>query len=301
MLFSSIINKKLINIDLKSRTREDALRELILPLKDLGYDADIEKMFKMVMEREAVATTYTGKGVAIPHARIEGLKDFYVLIGRSAKGVNYVEETGEKANLIFMVLSEKTKNRIMLQALSSIAKLMKNDKVKKDILSVRTAAGMIEIIEKTNIKLKEALTNSDIMEPPSITLSPDMTIKEAVIVFFKHNVMCLPVVDSDNNLLGEIHESDIVGIGLPKYMNLLSNLSFLKDFEPFEEFFKKEDVIKVGNVFSKKSHAVAPDSSIVEAAFILAAKKTERVFVVDSGKLLGSITARDIIIKILQI
>ncbi|MCK5161331.1 MAG: PTS sugar transporter subunit IIA, partial [Candidatus Aureabacteria bacterium] len=146
MLFSSIINKKLINIDLKSRTREDALRELILPLKDLGYDADIEKMFKMVMEREAVATTYTGKGVAIPHARIEGLKDFYVLIGRSAKGVNYVEETGEKANLVFMVLSEKTKNRIMLQALSSIAKLMKNDKVKKDILSVRTAAGMIEII-----------------------------------------------------------------------------------------------------------------------------------------------------------
>ena len=58
---------------------------------------------------------------------------------------------------------------------------------------------------------------------------------------------------------------------------------------------------KVENIFSKKPHTVAPDSSIVEAAFILAAKKTERVFVVDNGKLLGSITARDIIIKILQI
>ncbi|MDD5643822.1 MAG: PTS sugar transporter subunit IIA [bacterium] len=301
MLFSSLINKKLVNLDLKSCDKQSAVKEMVLPLKEFGYDDDVENIVNMVMEREKIAPTYLGEGIAIPHARIDGLKDFYIIIGRSAEGIDYKSEKGFKVNLIFLILSGKTKNKIMLQTLAAVAKLVKNKENREKILKAGDPAELIEFIENSGIKVKEALTNSDIMEPPLVFFNPEMTIKEAAIVFLKNNMMCAPVVDGDNMLIGEVRESDIVEIGLPKYMNHLSNLSFLKDFEPFEEFFKKEDIIRVKDIIRKDPQTVAPDTSIVEAAFLLVKKKTERIFVVNNGKLIGSITARDIITKVLQI
>ena len=301
MLFSSLINEKLVNLDLKSGDKQSVIKELVLPLKEFGYDDNVENIVNMVIEREKIAPTYLGEGVAIPHARIDGLKDFYIIIGRSLKGVSYHAGKECKANLIFLILSGKTKNKIMLQTLVAIAKLVKEKDVKEKILKAGEPSDLIKIIENTGINVKEALTNSDIMEPPLVFFYPDMTIKEAAVIFFKSNMMCAPVVDENNMLIGEVHESDIVEVGLPKYMNHLSNLSFLKDFEPFEEFFKKEDIIRIKDIAGKNPQTVAPDTSIVETAFLLVKKKTERVFVVNNGKLIGSITARDIISKVLQI
>lgn len=301
MLFSSLINEKLVNLDLKSGDKQSAIKELVLPLKEFGYDDNVENIVDMVMDREKIATTYLGEGVAIPHARIDGLKDFYIIIGRSAGGIDYHPEKGHKASLVFLILSGKTKNKIMLQTLAAIAKLVKDRDVKEKLLKENEPSELIKIIENTGIKVKEALTNSDIMEPPLVFFHPDMTIKEAAVIFFKNNMMCAPVVDEDNMLIGEVHESDIIEVGLPKYMNHLSNLAFLKDFEPFEEFFKKEDIIRIKDIARKNPQTVAPDTSIVETAFLLVKKKTERVFVVNNGKLIGYITARDIITKVLQI
>ena len=55
--------------DLRSTTKEEAIREIIRSVQDAGYltDIDTQTLTNSFMEREALGSTGIGKGLAIPH------------------------------------------------------------------------------------------------------------------------------------------------------------------------------------------------------------------------------------------
>jgi len=72
------------------------------------------------------------------------------------------------------------------------------------------------------------------------------------------------------------------------------------DIEPFEELLKKEDKIKVKQLYTTDHEVVSRNTKIVEVAAMMLFKDLRRVFVADGEKLVGILLRKDIVQMIIR-
>jgi mannitol/fructose-specific phosphotransferase system IIA component (Ntr-type) len=89
---------------LAAKTRLGALREMCEVAADVVGNAP-ERLLRLVSERERVLASGWENGLAIPHARVNGLTRPLVVVGKSAGGVDFDARDGKPAKLIIMILT----------------------------------------------------------------------------------------------------------------------------------------------------------------------------------------------------
>jgi PTS system nitrogen regulatory IIA component len=90
-------------LDLRSRRRDGALGELCAFALRTRVVRSSEPVLEILRIRERIGSTALGKGVAIPHARSLAVAHSAVLIGRSARGVDW--EADEPVRLVVLALA----------------------------------------------------------------------------------------------------------------------------------------------------------------------------------------------------
>jgi len=142
---SSLIQEKYIELDLKGDDKETLLGELVSVISKSGKVKSKKACLDALMEREGMGSTAIGNGVAIPHAKIDGLKGPILVFGRSAHGVDFNSLDGETTHIFFMFLAPKEDVGVHLKTLAKISHLIKDKftvglfkkaKDKKEILKV---------------------------------------------------------------------------------------------------------------------------------------------------------------------
>jgi CBS domain-containing protein len=130
----------------------------------------------------------------------------------------------------------------------------------------------------------------EVMIPDLTSVSADTPIKEVVKIMSRQRMVGLPVVDSDQNVIGIITESDITKASLPGYYKELQNPSFIPDFDQFFKQTKKIAHLQVKEFMATTVYSVEEDTSRTEAANLLFRKHLRIVPVVREGKLVGVLT-----------
>ncbi|MBW2652636.1 MAG: PTS sugar transporter subunit IIA, partial [Deltaproteobacteria bacterium] len=77
------IQKDLVNLNLLSKKKEDAIREIAQLMQNTREVVDFESFLEDVFERERLGTTGIGDEIAIPHARTDAVNQLIIAIGRS--------------------------------------------------------------------------------------------------------------------------------------------------------------------------------------------------------------------------
>lgn len=77
-------------------------------------------------EREQLGPTGFGHGVAIPHAKIEGLKRIYGLFARLSEPVDYKAIDNRPVDLVFLLLSPPDAGAEHLKALAAISRVTRD-------------------------------------------------------------------------------------------------------------------------------------------------------------------------------
>ena len=77
-------------------------------------------------EREQLGSTGFGQGVAIPHAKIDGLTGIYGLFARLSEPVDYKAIDGRPVDLVFLLLSPPDAGAEHLKALASISRVTRD-------------------------------------------------------------------------------------------------------------------------------------------------------------------------------
>jgi PTS system nitrogen regulatory IIA component len=295
---ASILSEKFIIIGARVSSIEEAIDLLVHTIADkYSFRESRENVIKAVLEREAQGGTVFPTGIAIPHARLEEFNDVVVGICIPEKPI-IVDEIPVK--MVALVVTSKTTPKLYLNVLAALLQISQDEKVFNEIISAEDPDRIIEIIGKYGIQIKKELIVADIMEKDYPTVAPKSTLKEVIDIFIGKRILCCPVVDN-GKLVGEISVIEIIKTGLPKYITLLENLSFLKTIEPFEDLLKNEDKIKVSSVMRKAEITMKPDSSIIELAFEIVQNRVSCFPVVENGnKYLGVVTVGDILAKILR-
>ena len=152
MKLSDILVTGALVPQLEAATRDDAVRELVKALADAGAvaKAKTDQVTKAVLKREAQATTGIGKGVALPHARLDFIKKPVGVIGRSSDGIDFKSLDSKPVHSVILMLSNAADTDMHLEAMETIFKHVQRDMFRKFLLQSETEDAMIDLIREAD-------------------------------------------------------------------------------------------------------------------------------------------------------
>jgi len=146
MRLTEILKPANIKVPLSSKTKSEAIGELVQVLAVSGDIADAKKVLDAVLEREATRTTGIGNGLAIPHGKCTGTKDLVMAIGKAAEPIDFQAIDGRPVTLIWLLGSPPDKTGQHIHALARISRLMTIDKFRQSVAGAQTAQELYDLI-----------------------------------------------------------------------------------------------------------------------------------------------------------
>ena len=149
MKLSNLMREDLICLNMKAEKKEEVLDGMVDLLVKMREITDRPKFLKAIIEREKLASTGVGEGVAIPHARTEAAKGMVVVFARSEKGVDFESLDKEPVHLIFMIAAPEKAVTPYLKALARISRLLGDKPFRESLRKVDSPREVMEIIRAT--------------------------------------------------------------------------------------------------------------------------------------------------------
>ncbi len=146
MRLADILNAQRVTVNLAAQDKHGALEALArLFVRDDARlsAASITKVFE---EREALASTGVGSGVAIPHGRLPDVASLVAAVGICKPGVEFEAIDGRPAHILVAVLGPERQTGDHLKALARFSRLLRDERVRARLLEARDDADALEIL-----------------------------------------------------------------------------------------------------------------------------------------------------------
>ena len=124
-------------------------RSLLQQLANLAahrLNVDASQIHASITEREQLGSTGFGHGVAIPHGKIEGLKQIYGLFVGLAEPVDYKAIDSRPVDLVFLLLSPLDAGADHLKALAAISRVTRNAAVLEKMRGARSRDALVAVL-----------------------------------------------------------------------------------------------------------------------------------------------------------
>ena len=260
---------------------------------------DPEAAARAVMDREAEAPTDVAPGVAMPHARLEGLERTWIALATSETGVRFPGSEGA-ARLVILVLAPAHEPAAYLRVAAAAARRLRDPAFLDEIAARRTPAEVLDYFERGGRELPAFVCAADIMEKPSATLSETNSVKEAIDLIVRTGLAEIPVVDKEGALVGVASAGEVLGLCIPDYLLWMENLSGFSNFEPFATLLRKESSTWLSDITSDDCARVSVDQPAIAVAEALARKDAGVCYVVDGDRLAGVVTLPHFLNKVFR-
>ena len=135
-----------IIMDCDSKSQKNTLEVISNKMAELTSTNKYE-IFQKLYEREKLGTTAFGNGIAIPHARIEGIQNAKIIILKLTKAIDFNSIDGNKVDIVMSLFVPNDNNEMHVELLSSIASLLYNQVFREKIRTANTASDVMMIID----------------------------------------------------------------------------------------------------------------------------------------------------------
>jgi PTS system nitrogen regulatory IIA component len=102
------------------------------------FDVDATVVLEALTEREQAGSTGVGHGVAVPHARLEGLTRMRGVFVRLDHPVDFGSVDDQPVDLIFALLAPPNASTEHLRALARVSRLLRGDELREHLRQART-------------------------------------------------------------------------------------------------------------------------------------------------------------------
>lgn len=148
MRITELLKKQSIELGVKAASKEEAIDRLIA-LMDAGGRLNDRAGYKEgILARESLGSTAIGEGIAIPHAKVEAVKEPGLAAITVPEGVDYEAFDGSLSNLIFMIAAPAGGEDVHLEALSRLSTLLMNPGFKEALIHAGSKEEFLEVIDQ---------------------------------------------------------------------------------------------------------------------------------------------------------
>ncbi len=137
-----------IDLNLPGRTRGEILEALVdraAATTEQHFDRD--QALQMLAERERLAPTGLGNGVAIPHTRLMGLERSILVLGRIPEGMDFGGPSRRECDLFLLMLVSHRHPAEHLQLLSAVGRVMGDSHLREALRHAIDPDSVMSILE----------------------------------------------------------------------------------------------------------------------------------------------------------
>ncbi|OPL18863.1 MAG: hypothetical protein AVO35_02710 [Candidatus Aegiribacteria sp. MLS_C] len=146
MDISNYLSPESCTVQLEGRSKAEvlsSLADLICRSPDLK-DPDREAVLKGLLERETMGSTGFGKGIALPHCKVEGMERFALALGISSKGVSFDAMDGRSVHVFCAIVGPPEDPEMHLRLLAAASRVLGTGNSRYEMLSSTSAYALRE-------------------------------------------------------------------------------------------------------------------------------------------------------------
>lgn len=153
MRISEFLNSSNVFPSLKVTNKEDAIRFLAESIASQHSEADSDALLRAVLERERVMSTGVGKGLAIPHGKVNGLESSQMAYAKLESPIEYGSIDQLPVSQLFLVVGPESQSSTHIRLLSRISRLMNNDTFRIELSECSTIEEILAKFQSEEMKM----------------------------------------------------------------------------------------------------------------------------------------------------
>ena len=280
-------------------SRDEVIRTLIAGVINRNKLPGCDGLADEVLAREQVSSTVLMDGLAVPHARVEGLDRPYAAIATSERGIKWSEESS-KVHIVFLILTPREDPALYLKVVHVLGTML-SDREQFNLVAAMSNAGEIyRFFESGEVYLPRYLTAADIMKREYKALHIDDTLQICINALISEHTSELPVIDSAGRLMGVARADNLLRACMPEHFLWMDDISEILDFEPFVQVLDDESTTPLTTILDEKYPTVSPESPAVQVACEMMRHKSSKCYVREGDRLVGVVKLTEFLNKIFR-
>ncbi|MFA7691659.1 MAG: PTS transporter subunit EIIA [Candidatus Hydrogenedentes bacterium] len=154
MLLTDYIGEDCIVSNVRSKSKPDVLKELTHLLFENKKLKGVDAALDQIIARESTESTGIGHGLAVPHARVSGLKTLHCAIGRFKDGLDFMAIDRQPVHLVFLICYPPIQQTTYLNFVATIAKLLHDSDTLKQLVNAADAKDFLELLKDLSLPLE---------------------------------------------------------------------------------------------------------------------------------------------------
>jgi mannitol/fructose-specific phosphotransferase system IIA component (Ntr-type) len=134
MRISDLLHSRVVLPGVAARSKEDVLELLAARLAGEYPEIDQRELTAALRERERQMTTALADGVAIPHARVRGLRRVVAAFGRSVAGIDCGSHDGKPTHFFLLLVVPEESPGTHLKVLATASRLLHDERCRARLL-----------------------------------------------------------------------------------------------------------------------------------------------------------------------
>jgi PTS system nitrogen regulatory IIA component len=138
MNIGELLDRSAISLRVSAANKRKVLA-VIAEIAARNFGLDAGDVLDALAEREIAGSTGVGHGVAVPHARLEGLQRMRGVFVRLEQPVEFEAVDDQPVDLLFALFAPKQAGADHLRALARVSRLLRQSELREQLRKVRTA------------------------------------------------------------------------------------------------------------------------------------------------------------------
>lgn len=148
MLISKHITKSCVLHEVSANSKPDVIKELTHLLFDKKKIKGVGPALDQIIAREATESTGIGRGIAVPHARIPGMKSLACAVGRVPDGLDFMAIDREPVRLVLLICYPPAQQTTYLNFVATAAKIFTEPGNLDRLMDTENADELFAMIEQ---------------------------------------------------------------------------------------------------------------------------------------------------------
>ena len=152
MKIVDLIRRDMVVPALQATEKRGILEELAHYMAGHHPRIDRATLSRVLIEREQLASTAIGEGVAIPHGKLGAVGEIVACLGRAPAGVEFDSMDGQPTYLFFVLVAPESSTGAHLKALARISRVFKDPEFRRRLMAAGDAESMYHVVADEDAK-----------------------------------------------------------------------------------------------------------------------------------------------------
>lgn len=132
-------------VDLRASSKKGLFQEVAHRLETLT-GIDCREICAALIERERLGSTGMGRGVAIPHCRIDGVDKIFGCLVRTSQPIDFEAVDGEPADLFYVLIAPESAGSDHLKALARVSRVFRDAEICQKLRGAKDASALRAVL-----------------------------------------------------------------------------------------------------------------------------------------------------------